>query len=143
MKTIQIYYIYHHPIDKVFKKFADSENYGDFYSAKFERIKDAPSGDKDSVGSIRKINTLLASLEETITTYDKPKTIIYEITKGGPLKNHKGIIKLIQNGDKVELDYEIKFEGKFILIASILRYFLSIEINRAVKKIDTILDSET
>ena len=89
------------------------------------------------MGSTRKMQILVAPpFEETVTKVVPNERIEYTITKGSPLKHHKGIMRFSEaaNGGS-QLDYTIEFEGKLPLIGPIIKAGLGQAISRGLNKL--------
>jgi uncharacterized protein YndB with AHSA1/START domain len=128
------------PRAKVFGWFADHENLRCVWGGRFRRIKDATGGSNpDGLGSVREIRLGFARFEETITKFQPPAVIEYQVTRGGPIKNHLGRMVFADADGGTKLDYTISFDAKIPftgwLIARILSGQWRTGINRAVKDI--------
>jgi uncharacterized protein YndB with AHSA1/START domain len=128
------------PRDKVFAFFADHEKFGLIWGGRFKRVKDgADPRDPNGLGSVRQVTTAGLTFEETIVAYQPSSLIEYTITRGGPIKNHKGHIEFreVQGGTKVE--YTIAFDPRIPMtggiFASILCASWHAGVNRAVEEL--------
>lgn len=111
------------PRDKVFAFFADHEKFVSLFGGACTRIKegrDEPNG----LGSVRRLLPGLLSFDETIVKFDKPSVIHYQITRGGPLKNHLGMIEFTDLGSQTRVDYVIRFDGKLPGIGTLVEFLL-------------------
>lgn len=125
------------PVARLFAILSEHESLNQIYfPAKFTRIKDGVTT-RNGVGSARKMTTPLApSLVETIQVYQENKLIEYTITSGiAPIKNHKGVMKFIDLGDRSSLQYTIQFKGQLPFIGPIVRLGLQNAIRRGLKKL--------
>ncbi len=104
------------PREKVFAFFADHEKFVTLFGAKCRRSRDG-EGEVNGLGSVRTAGSGFMAFDETIVRFDKPSRIDYQITRGSPLKNHKGEIRFSEIGPMTQVDYQIQFEGKFPFIA--------------------------
>ena len=124
-------------MDKLFDFLSDHENLELIFApAKIQRIKegkDSPNG----VGSTRNMKILIApAFHETVTRVVPNELIEYTITKGSPLKNHKGVMRFSDTGTGgSRLDYTIEFEGKLPLIGPIIKAGLDQGIRRGLNKL--------
>src|ERR1051326_5565322 len=125
------------PRDKVFAFFADHEKFGLIWGGRFRRVKDSGDPkDPNGLGSVREVRSKGLTFEETIIAYEPPSLIEYTVTRGSPIKNHKGRIEFrdVQGGTKV--DYTITFDPRIPLtggiFASILCASWHAGVNRAV-----------
>jgi uncharacterized protein YndB with AHSA1/START domain len=137
MQRIEISKTFPFSVDKLFDFLSDHENLELIFApAKIKRIKDGQDS-PNGVGSTRKMQILIAPpFEETVTKVVPKERIEYTITKGSPLKHHKGIMRFSEaaNGGS-QLDYTIEFEGKLPLIGPIIKAGLGQGIRRGLNKL--------
>lgn len=136
MQRIEINQSFPFPVEKLFDFLSDHENLElVFFPAKIKRVKegsDSPNG----VGSTRRMRILVAPpFEETVTEVVPNELIEYKISKGSPLKNHKGTMRFSKDGEGSKLHYVIEFEGKLPLIGPIVKVGLDQGIRRGLKKL--------
>lgn len=137
MQRIDITKTFPFSVDKLFNFLADHENLEVIFApAKIQRIKDGEDS-PNGVGSTRRMRILLAPpFEETVTKVVPNERIEYRISKGSPLKNHRGEMRFsaTDNGGS-RLDYMIEFEGKLPLIAPLVKAGLGQAIRRGLNKL--------
>lgn len=99
------------PIERAFAFLSEHENLEGLFGAKIRRLQDGSDGDRNGVGSVRELKVgPLPPLEETITEVVPDQLIRYRITKGSPLRNHRGEMRFTPNADGgSHLHYEIAF----------------------------------
>jgi len=105
---------------KVFPYFAQHETFGAMaggpVAAKLKFIRRIRLGENlkqpDGVGSVRRIAYGPMAFEETVSASEPGKLIEYYISKGSPLKNHKGRIEFHADKGGTRVDYVITFEPK-------------------------------
>ena len=105
---------------KVFPYFASHETFGAMaggpVAAKLKFIRRVRLGKdikhSDGEGSVRRIGYGPIAFEETVRTSTPGKLIEYYISKGSPLKKHKGRIEFHADGTGTRVDYLITFEPK-------------------------------
>ncbi|ERP89514.1 polyketide cyclase [Alcanivorax sp. P2S70] len=137
MQRIEISKTFPFSVDKLFDFLSDHENLELIFApAKIQRIKegkDSPNG----VGSTRNMKILIApAFHETVTRVVPNELIEYTITKGSPLKNHKGVMRFSDTGTGgSRLDYTIEFEGKLPLIGPIIKAGLDQGIRRGLNRL--------
>ena len=137
MQRIEISKTFPFSVDKLFDFLSDHENLELIFApAKIQRIKegkDSPNG----VGSTRNMKILIApAFHETVTRVGPNELIEYTITKGSPLKNHKGVMRFSDTGTGgSRLDYTIEFEGKLPLIGPIIKAGLDQGIRRGLNRL--------
>jgi hypothetical protein len=76
-----------------------------------------------------------APFEETVTAYEPNARIEYRITRGSPLENHHGCMVFTSEGDGSRLHYTIEFEGRFPLVAPVVRAVLQRSIERGLSRL--------
>ena len=92
---------YAQPPEQVFGYLAEHENLAEVFGAKITRLKDGTDGNRNGVGSARELKVgPFPPFEETVTEYVPNELIAYEITKGSPLKGHRGEMRFTAEGDR-------------------------------------------
>jgi uncharacterized protein YndB with AHSA1/START domain len=99
------------PPAEVFAYLAEHENLEPLFGTKITRVRDGLDGTRNGVGSIRrlKISPVIPPFEETTTELVPDSLIRYRITKGTPLREHEGLMRLAPDGTGTRLVYEITF----------------------------------
>jgi len=61
----------------------------------------------------------------------------YVVSKGSPIKNHKGRMEFSENGGKTKLHYTIYFEPKlpFALLGSVLKQAIEKPIRKSLEEL--------
>ncbi|HUS25056.1 MAG TPA: SRPBCC family protein [Candidatus Binatia bacterium] len=124
------------PRERVFEYFADHERFGRIWGGRFTRIRNG-AAEPNGLGSVREIRTRGMRFEETIVAFERPSLIEYAISRGSPIRNHRGSIRFeaVPGGTKVE--YTIRFDPKLALtgglIAGILCATWHAGVHRAVE----------
>ena len=112
MQRLLFHQNYSLPPDQVYAYFAEHENLESVFGAKIKRLNDGTDGSRNGVGSVRQLKVgPLPPFEETITEAIPGELILYEITKGSPLKDHKGEMRFSENGTGTTMRYEITFNA--------------------------------
>jgi uncharacterized protein YndB with AHSA1/START domain len=101
------------PVERVFAYLSEHENLGEIFPMRVERVRDGDNGDRNGVGSVRRLSFRgLLPLEETVTSVEPNRRIEYRITKGSPLRNHRGEMLFSErDGSGSHLRYEITFDA--------------------------------
>lgn len=123
------------PVARVFAYLSEHENLqAIFKPAKIKRLTDG-QGARNGVGSSRELRILVGpSFVETVTAYQENALVEYRITRGSPLKNHHGLMRFSSTpSGGTLLHYTIVFEGKFPLIAELVKPGLELAIRRGLK----------
>ncbi|HEX4872611.1 MAG TPA: SRPBCC family protein [Nevskiaceae bacterium] len=109
------------PRETVFAFFSDHQSFGEIWPGRFERIQVAPAGDDpNGLGSVRRVRSAGMVIEETITAFEPPARIEYRVTRGGPLKNHRGELRFTEVPGGTQLDYQIEFEPRWPLTGGLI-----------------------
>jgi hypothetical protein len=124
------------PANRLFAFLGEHENLGIIFApAKIRRISDG-QGARNGVGSAREMRIGPGpSFVETVTDYKENELIEYRITRGSPLKNHRGVMRFSPVPGGTRLHYTIEFEGKFPLVAELVKPVLEQGIRRGLNKI--------
>lgn len=127
------------PIDRVFNFFADHERFITLLGGRCKRIREGDS-EPNGLGSIRRIGPGPLSFDETIVTFEPNQQIEYAITRGGPLRSHRGTIDFREDRGATIVDYVIRFEPKLPLsggvIARGLKFAWKLNAPRALAKLE-------
>jgi uncharacterized protein YndB with AHSA1/START domain len=98
------------PPERVFAYLSEHENLGAIFGAAITRVRDGEGGERNGVGSVRRLKIgPLPAFEETVTEFVAPELIRYQITKGSPLRDHSGELRFSPSGTGTRLYYEIAF----------------------------------
>jgi hypothetical protein len=113
MHQIEVIQVFNKPVEKIFSDLSDHATFGLIIGANIQRIKDSKDVEKNGLGSIRLIKSFPApAFEETIVAYETNQFIAYEVSKGSPIKNHRGELHFSSEGENSKLVYTICFEPK-------------------------------
>ena len=110
---IKIEHQYDAPISTVFKKLEDHVEFGRMLNLDVKRIKD---GDQviNGVGSVRRVPSIFNTYyDETILFHKPNEKLIYSVTNGSPVKNHRGIINFKEIDNYTLVTWNIEFESKY------------------------------
>jgi len=135
---IKIRQLFNAPVDTIFSLLTDHEAFGQVVNAKIKRVVDSQDENKNGLGSVRRINAFPApAFEETVVTFEPNQLMEYVLSKGSPIKNHKGRMKFSDEQGKTRLNYTIDFEPKppFLFLGSILKKAIEKPIRDGLKKL--------
>ena len=98
------------PPEKVFDYFAEHENLGGIFGAKVTRLKDGEDGNRNGVGSVRRLKPPgpVAGFEETVTVFQPYELVEYEVTKGTPLNHHHGTVNFTPTDAGTHMEWKIE-----------------------------------
>ena len=124
-QTVRFEQFFSAPREKVFAWFADHEKFGKVWPGRTRRLQaSADASEHNGLGSIREVRGGGLTFEETITAFEPPARIEYQVTRGGPIKNHIGRMLFSDAEGGTKLDYTIEFDPRIPftggLIASVL-----------------------
>jgi len=135
---IKIRQLFNAPVDTIFSLLTDHEAFGQVVNAKIKRVVDSQDENKNGLGSVRRINAFPApAFEETVVTFEPNQLMEYVLSKGSPIKNHKGRMEFSDEQGKTRLNYTIDFEPKppFLFLGSILKKAIEKPIRDGLKKL--------
>jgi uncharacterized protein YndB with AHSA1/START domain len=131
-------HVFTKPPDRIFAYLSEHEYLADLFGAKVTRIKDGDDGNRNGVGSVRKLQIgPLPPFEETVTEFEPPRRIVYRITKGSPLRGHVGVMTFTPEGEHdTHLHYDIRLASPVPGLAMIVRASLVRSINRGLPTVE-------
>ena len=133
---IDIMQIFNAPVKTVFAELTDHEKFGKLLKADIKRIADGKGEYINGLGSVRKITPFpLAGFEETVVTFEPNEVMEYVITKGSPIKNHKGRMEFSQVDGNTRLRYTIEFESKIPLMGGLLKSVVEMPIKKGLSSL--------
>ena len=116
-QRIEIEQSFNAPIETIFNILTDHESFGNVISTVVKRVVDSSETNKNGVGSIRRISAFpFPSFEETVITFKPNQIMEYKVSKGSPIKNHKGRMEFSEESGKTRLYYTIEFDPKFFFV---------------------------
>ncbi|MGD1057975.1 MAG: SRPBCC family protein [Solirubrobacteraceae bacterium] len=132
--------IEHHfskPPERIFAHLAEHENLAEVFGAKITRVRDGQDGQRNGVGSVRRLQIgPLAPFEETVTEFVPDERIVYRITKGSPLRGHLGVMTFAPAAGGTSFVYDIRLASPIPGLALIVRAALTRSITRALPKVE-------
>lgn len=121
MQRFQTTFVVKAPIDDVFDVFADHYKFGALFGAKSWRVvsgKDTANG----VGSARRLGFWPIDFDESVVDYAENKLINYRVSRGSPLKNHFGELRVSETEGGTLVNYSVRFESKVPFMGPLLGY---------------------
>ena len=103
------------PIVLVYERLADHEDMRNWPGVSDCRLirEGTP---RNGVGAVRVVSHGPFSVSEEVTLYEPPHRLGYTIIKGPPIQ-HQGRVKLAEQGEQVELEWEIEISSRVPLLA--------------------------
>ena len=126
------------PVETIFNILTDHEAFGQVINARIKRVVDSQGENKNGVGSVRRISAFPApAFEETVVTFEPNQLMEYVISKGSPIKNHKGRMEFSDDQGQTRLNYAIDFEPKlpFLPLGSIIKKAIEKPIRDGLQKL--------
>ena len=123
---------------QVFAFLSEHENLGPIFGARVRRLTDGTDGTRNGVGSSREMKVGPAPpFVETVVESVPDELIKYRITKGSPLRDHEGVMRLEPHGDGgTRLKYDITFRGVVPGVDRLVAASLRRSIPKGLQKID-------
>ncbi len=124
--------------EQIFAHLAEHENLADVFGAKITRLRDGDSGERNGVGSVRKLQIgPLPPFEETVTEFVPFQRIVYRITKGSPMRGHEGVMTFAPAaGGGTDFVYDIRLASPVPGVALIVQTVLTRSINQSLAKVE-------
>jgi uncharacterized protein YndB with AHSA1/START domain len=125
------------PPERIFAQLAEHENLAEVFGAKITRVRDGQDGQRNGVGSVRRLQIgPLAPFEETVTEFVPNERIVYRITKGSPLRGHLGVMTFAPVAGGTRFVYDIRLASPIPGLALLVRVALTRSITQALPKVD-------
>lgn len=112
------------PVEIIFNLLTDHADFGRIIKANIKRVVDSQDENKNGLGSVRRIYALPGvAFEESVVRFEPNQLMAYTVSKGSPIKNHRGRMEFAEDQGKTSLTYTIDFEPKlpFFLLGSIIK----------------------
>jgi uncharacterized protein YndB with AHSA1/START domain len=123
--------------EAIFAHLAEHENLAEVFGAKITRVRDGDGGERNGVGSVRKLQIgPLPPFEETVTEFVPGERIVYRITKGSPLRGHVGTMTFAPAGDGTGFVYDIRIASPIPGLAPLVTAVLTRSIVKSLPKVD-------
>lgn len=124
--------------ERVFAYLAEHENLADVFGAKVTRLRDGDGGERNGVGSVRKLQIgPLPPFEETVTEFVVPERIAYRITKGSPMRDHLGVMTFAPtSAGGTDFVYGIRLGSPIPGVAALVQAALTRSIAKSLAKVD-------
>jgi hypothetical protein len=136
MQTVQVTQDFPQPVEWVFAYLAEHENLAPVFGVKIRRLSDGTDGTRNGPGSAREMRMgPLPPLVETTVEVIPNELIRYQITKGGILKDHEGVLRFTSRGDGSHLDWTIAFNAKVPGIAPLVKTKLTRDVSQAMQRL--------
>jgi uncharacterized protein YndB with AHSA1/START domain len=125
------------PPERIFAYLAEHEHLADVFGAKVVRLCDGEGGERNGVGSRRRLSVgLLPPFEETVTEFAPPERIVYRITRGSPLRGHVGTMTFAPEAGGTRFVYDIRLASPIPGLAPLVRVLLTRSILRSLPAVE-------
>ncbi|MGA2452673.1 MAG: SRPBCC family protein [Solirubrobacteraceae bacterium] len=126
------------PPQQIFAHLAEHENLAEVFGAKVTRLRDGEDGQRNGVGSVRKLQIgPLPPFEETVTEFVPAERIVYRITKGSPLRGHVGVMDFVPAASGgTHFVYDIRLAAPIPGLALLVRAALTRSITRSLANVE-------
>lgn len=136
MQRIQVRQDFTLPVERVYAYLAEHEHLGPLFGATITRLRDGDT-ERNGVGSVRQLKIgPLPALQETIVEAVPNERIVYRITKGSPLKNHRGVMEFTATSTGSRLDYLIEFGSVVPGLDRIIKPALERNVRKGLQTVD-------
>ncbi len=123
--------------ERIFDYMAEHENLSDVFGAEVERVRDGDGDERNGVGSVRRLKAgPLPPFEETVLEFDRPRRIVYAITKGSPLRDHLGVMTFAGASGGTAFVYDIRLGSGVPGLALLVRTSLTRSIRGSLSRIE-------
>jgi uncharacterized protein YndB with AHSA1/START domain len=135
-QTVSISHDFALPVERVYAYLAEHEHLGPLFGATITRLRDGDTS-RNGAGSVRRLKVgPLPAFEETVTVAVDNTRIGYRISKGSPLRNHRGVMEFRPAGTGCHLDYRIEFDSAVPGLGPLVRLGLERTLRRALRTVD-------
>lgn len=125
------------PPQQIFAYLAEHEHLAGVFGADVVRLCDGDGGERNGVGSRRRLKIgALPPFEETVTEFEPGRRIVYRITKGSPLRGHVGTMTFQPAGAGTHFAYDIRLASPIPGLAPIVRAQLTRSIKRSLPTVE-------
>jgi uncharacterized protein YndB with AHSA1/START domain len=125
------------PPERVSAYLAEHEHLAEVFGAQIERVCDGENGERNGVGSVRRLRIgALPPFEETVTEFEPGRRIVYRITKGSPLRGHVGVMTFAPDSGGTLFVYDIRLASPAPGLALLVRAALTRSITRSLASVE-------
>lgn len=104
--------VFHHPIDKVFARFAEHDRWGEWTGFGPVHLTREGTPERNGVGAVRAF-ARAPGLREEVTLFQPPNRMEYRIVRGGgPIADHHGVVTFEADGAITRVHWEVTFRSR-------------------------------
>jgi hypothetical protein len=136
MQRIEIDQDFAVSVERLYAYLSEHENLSPLFGAKVARVRDGDT-ERNGAGSVRQLRVgLLPPFEETVDAAIPNQRIDYHISKGSPLRNHRGTMQFSATPSGSHLNYVIEFGAVFPGLDRIVKPVLEGNIRKGLTAVD-------
>lgn len=135
-QVIQVEQTFNAPLSEMFQLLTDHESFGKILGANIKRVVDGSDGFANGKGSVRRIQSFpVPAFEESVLVYKENERMEYTVSKGGPIKNHIGIMQFSGDEKQSHLNYRIEFEPKIPFTGGFIKSAIEKPLRKGLKRL--------
>lgn len=136
MQRVEITHEFALPVDRVYDYLAEHEHLGPLFGARIRRVRDGDSS-RNGVGSVRALRIGPGPwFEETVTEAVPNERIAYRISRGSPLRDHRGVMEFTPTATGCRLHYVIEFGSAVPGLAKVVQLGLTRNVSRGLRRVE-------
>jgi len=140
---IEIEMQFHCTPEALFQQLTDHAQFGKIVDANIQRVVDSKSANRNGLGAVRRVKIMPGlSFDETITCFEAPVLMAYQITRGSPVKEHWGRLEFKPNASGCLLFYTIDFSAKIPGTGWLLKPLVEGPIRRGLARLQATLQGK-
>ena len=124
------------PPERIFAHLAEHENLAELFGAKVTRLRDGEDGERNGVGSVRRLHRAAAAVRGDRHRLAPSERIVYRITKGSPLRGHVGVMSFARASGGTRFVYDIRLASPVPGLALLVRTVLTRSITQALPNVE-------
>jgi uncharacterized protein YndB with AHSA1/START domain len=136
LQRVEITHDFTLPVSRVYAHLAEHEHLAPLFGATIRRVRDGDDS-RNGAGSVRALRVGPGPwFEETITEAVPDERIAYRISRGSPLRDHRGVMTFTPTPEGSRLHYVIEFRSAVPGLAKVVQLGLTRTITRGLRKVD-------
>jgi uncharacterized protein YndB with AHSA1/START domain len=122
----------------LFDRLTDHQGFGELMGQNITRVHDGPPQTPNGLGAVRRIQVALGvSFDETVTAFEPPHRMAYRISRGSPIKDHRGELLISPTADGCRLVYRIDYAPKLPGTGTLLGWLMKRPIDGGLRRLKT------
>jgi uncharacterized protein YndB with AHSA1/START domain len=148
MRHVEVERLFHHPVDRVFRRYTDHVGWSDWAGLGRVRLTREGSPDRDGVGAVRAFSTA-PTLREEVTVFEPPvpgssapARMEYRVLPGiVPMDDHHGEAIFTPEGSSTRLTWRVTFRPRIRGLGWIIERGLGLLFPRMLASLERDLDA--